>query len=87
MCRSPRTVQTDQGFVPQFTQGDRMRVALRHAGVSVQEMAGWVCSECGVEIPPLRAGRWTRYDRETCSPRCRQRRSRRIRRESQKQPG
>ena len=28
--------------VPQFTRGDRMRIALRHAGVGVQEMADYL---------------------------------------------
>ena len=36
------TVETSRGFVPEFTRGDRMRVALRHAGVGVQEMADYL---------------------------------------------
>lgn len=35
-------MSVEPGTIPQFTQGDRMRLALKHAGVSVQEMADYL---------------------------------------------
>ena len=36
------SILADMGNIPEFTQGDRLRVALRHAGIGVQEMADYL---------------------------------------------
>ncbi len=43
VCKNPcMSMQANVGVIPVFTRGDRMRVALRSAGIGVQEMADYL---------------------------------------------